>query len=115
LSDLGQEWIITVMQTAEVQTPDIVGELFHVAREHVMGLGLELEGSDPDGPPIIWSAWPGYFQIVTQSPAPGTTLHRGQSIRVTLARETDNQSGVPARPSAPPPHLNAAAERAEEL
>ena len=105
---------MTVMQTSEVQTPDIVGALFHVAREHVMELGLELEGSDPDGPPITWSAWPGYFHIVTQSPAPGTTLHRGQSIRVTLAPEAgDNQSAVPARPTAPPPDVDAAEERVE--
>jgi hypothetical protein len=65
------------METPEVVAPDIVGQLFHVAREHVMALGLDLRGDNPDGPPIMWSAWPGYFHISSQSPAPGELLHKG--------------------------------------
>ena len=70
-----------------VEVPDLVGMAFHDARDLVAGMGTALANPDPDGPPIGAVAWPGLFFITTQIPSPGSTINRGESIRVTVVKD----------------------------
>ena len=69
-----------------IATPDVVGMVFHVARDLVEELGLALANPDPDGAPIGAIAWPGTFYIATQAPAAGAPIRSGESIAVTVVK-----------------------------
>lgn len=82
--------------------PDLVGMAYHDARDLVSGMGVALASPDPDGPPIGALAWPGLFFVTTQSPAPGTVLEVGDSIKITVVKDSDGLAEVPNTPGSGP-------------
>lgn len=82
--------------------PDVVGLPFHVGRDAAYQAGLALANPDPDGPPIGALAWPGLFYITAQAPAPGTELHRWDSVVVEIVAYGEADSGaLTVRPDVP--------------
>ncbi|WP_146134383.1 PASTA domain-containing protein [Glaciihabitans tibetensis] len=72
-----------------VTVPDVVGMPFHIGRDVAADVHVALANPDPDGPPIASLAWPGLYYIVRQDPAPGTSLHEWDSVRVDVVKYGD--------------------------
>jgi hypothetical protein len=85
-----------------VVVPDVIGEHFLRAREVAQAAGLTLASPDPDGPPISSLVWPGDPIIASQSPAPGTTLHENDSLRVWLRSDLGPELARKSADPSPP-------------
>jgi hypothetical protein len=96
-----------------VQAPSVVGMTVKTARQVASLAGVVLAAPDADGPPLAALTWPGVWAIVSQSPLPGSSLHRWDSVVVRCAKADDNGgAGVrePRRPLPNPPSTAAAIE-----
>jgi hypothetical protein len=79
--------------------------------------GLALAQPDPDGPPLRALTWPGEWLVTAQEPAPGTHLHRGDSLKVRFrSMDGDGSAGVrePRRPLPEPDRQAAKAEPVDD-
>ncbi|WP_146145345.1 PASTA domain-containing protein [Microbacterium timonense] len=90
-----------------VTVPDVVGLPFHVGRDVANDAGVTLANPDTDGPPIAGLAWPGLYYITSQSPPPGTTLYRWDSVTVQIVPYGEADSSALALPHDVPPADNA--------
>jgi hypothetical protein len=84
-----------------VVVPNVVGERFLPAREIALSAGVTLANPDPDGPPISAIAWPNNPVVQSQSPVPGSVLHRNDSLRVWL--RIDREPDMARKLDEPPP------------
>lgn len=82
-------------------TPDVVGMVVDEARATARVSGVVLAQPDPDGPPLAELTWRLPVVVTSQDPAPGTALHRWESVVVTWSRDA---TGVrePRRPAPRP-------------
>jgi beta-lactam-binding protein with PASTA domain len=100
--------------TGRAIVPDLVGMAYHDARDLASEIGVALASPDPDAPPIGAVAWPGLFFVTTQTPGPGAVLEVGESIKITVVKDSDGLAGVPRSPHPTPPHLFAHADDGQE-
>jgi hypothetical protein len=94
-----------------VTVPDVVGLTVDAGRHEAEVRGVVLAAADPDGPPLGAMTWPGEFLITAQSPPPGTSVFRWDSVVVTFrALAGGSAAGVrePRRPLPDPGGLRAA-------
>jgi beta-lactam-binding protein with PASTA domain len=83
-----------------VIVPDVAGLDVRQAARLAEAAGLALAPPDPDGPPLAALTWPGKHRVVAQRPAPGTVLHRWDSLVVEVTPADDGSAGdrEPRRP-----------------
>ncbi|HEY5224911.1 MAG TPA: PASTA domain-containing protein [Microbacteriaceae bacterium] len=89
-----------------VIVPDVVGLRFLEARDVANAAGVSVANPDPDGPPIGAIVWPTNPAVARQHPAPGTVLHRWDSLRVWLL--TDLEPDMARKLDVPPPSVDSA-------
>jgi len=89
-------------QFAEV--PDLRGLVVNAARETGHAVGLVVTSSDLDGPPLGALTWPGRWVVIEQTPRPGTTIRRGDTVTIQFVEDPGGIAGVrePRRPSPNP-------------
>ncbi|WP_222193108.1 PASTA domain-containing protein [Modestobacter italicus] len=88
-----------------VLVPSVVGLEVEVARRVADAAGVALAQPDPDGPPLGALTWPERHRVVGQHPAPGSVLHRWDSLVVHTELADGGAAGVrePRRPHPEPP------------
>lgn len=89
-------------QFAEV--PDLRGLVVSAARETGHEAGLVVTSSDLDGPPLGALTWPGRWVVIEQTPRPGETIRRGDTVIIQFVEDPGRNAGVrePRRPTPNP-------------
>lgn len=100
-----------------VSVPDVVGLTVRAGLRVAGEAGVALVAPDPDGPPLRALTWPGVFVVTEQRPAPGTRVHRWDSVVVRCrAGAEGGPAGVrePRQPLPDPGRLQASRSLTEE-
>lgn len=90
-----------------VKVPNVVGMHIADANRVAGAAGLKLAQPDPDGPPLGALTWPDDYWVTAQTPAPGATVWRYDSLVVWWS--DDHGSGVREPRRSPPPPTRGAA------